>query len=357
MTIFYVTLAIVSSLALIARLKMIKVGGKASIFYTSLICIILILISGLRTNIGDTGMYVHTYEIIGPNYDGNGVYEVGFVLFLKFLKSISYNPQFMIMTISIIVNICIICTLWNYSEDSFFELSIFLYISSGYFLVTMNGIRQCLAASIIFAFTPLIIKGKDKWYIVIIFIACTIHSSAFIMIPIYFIARLKPWSKNTLLLVACTIIAMFLYQPLMELASQILGSKVETYKESTEKGTSIIRIAIFFIPVILSYLKRDELNKKWMESRIFVNITMLSALVMLFSKMHWVFARFTLYLQPYTFILMAYMVKNVFKGSERRLLYYGLVVCYSVFFFIECPSNLNNIPYKTDFKLKEFFYK
>ena len=94
-----------------------------------------------------------------------------------------------------------------------------------------------------------------------------------------------------------------------------------------------------------------------MESGIFVNITMLSALVMLFSKMHWVFARFTLYLQPYTFILMAYMVKNVFKGSERRLLYYGLVVCYSVFFFIECPSNLNNIPYKTDFKLKEFFYK
>ena len=42
----------------------------------------------------------------------------------------------------------------------YFEIATFLYVASGYYLVTMNGIRQCLAASILFAATPFLIKRK-----------------------------------------------------------------------------------------------------------------------------------------------------------------------------------------------------
>lgn len=105
-------------------------------------------------------MYVHTYNLIGPNYKSGGEYEAGFILILRILKSISEDPQFMIMIISIAVNLCIIFTLWKYSKYYYFEIATFLYVACGYYLVTMNGIRQCLAASILFAATPFLIKRK-----------------------------------------------------------------------------------------------------------------------------------------------------------------------------------------------------
>ncbi len=357
MTIFYVTLILVYIFSLLARGLSNKDTGRASIMFTIIVAIILTVVSGLRNNIGDTSMYVHTYNLIGPDYISKGEYEAGFILILKCLKSISENPQFMIMIISIIVNFLVIFTLWRYSQYYYFEIATFLYVASGYYLVTMNGIRQCLAASIIFAATPFLIKRKAVIYLIIVILAITIHSSAFIMIPIYFIVNVKPWSKQSLLLVICTIAAMLLYEPLMNLAVIIVGSKMEAYKISTEGGTSIIRVAVFFVPVFLSYLRRDKISDKWDKINIFNNINLLSFLIMLFSLIQWVFARFTLYLQPYTFILMGYIVKNCFYGKEKRLLYYGLVICYMTFFFIECPSNLNGIPYKTDFNVMEFLYQ
>ena len=325
-------------------------------FFMIIVTLILVLVSGLRTNVGDTEMYVYSYELIGPGYESNGAYEPGFVLLLKLLKQISDNPQFMLMITSLIINVCIIFTLWRYSDKYYFEIATFLYIASGYILVTMNGIRQCLAAALIFACTPILLKRKTKLYIFIIILACMFHSSAFIMIPIYFISQIRPWSKEAFFLVLLTIIAMFLYQPLMEIASVVLGGKIAEYSTSTEGGASLIRVAIYFVPVILSYLKREELSKGWDKINIFTNITLISSLVMLFSSINWVFARFSLYLEPYTFILLAYMIKNCFKGSEKRVIYYFMILCYTLFFFIECPTNLNNIPYKTNFNLTEFLY-
>lgn len=358
MTIFYVTLLLVHIFSLMARMASNKKTQRSSLLFVTIVSSILTIVSGLRNNIGDTSMYIYTYGLIGPDYNSNGDYEPGFVLFLKILKSISEDPQFMLLVTSIIVNVLIVYTLWRYSKYYYFEIATFLYVASGYYLVTMNGIRQCLAASIIFAATKLFIEKKTIPYILVIIFACTIHTSAFIMIPVYFIAQFKPWSKTTMLLVGLTIIGMVLYEPLMDIASNILGNnKLETYKSSTEGGANIIRIMIFFVPVVLAYLRKDIINKEWNKINIFVNISLLSSLVMLFSAIHWVFSRFTLYLQPYTFILLAYMIKNCFTGKERRLLYYGVVVCYTLFFFIECPSNLNNVPYSTDFNLNDFLYK
>ena len=49
-------------------------------------------------------------------------------------------------------------TIRKYSKV--FELEIFIYIAAGYFLITMNGVRQALVASILFGCTNLIINNK-----------------------------------------------------------------------------------------------------------------------------------------------------------------------------------------------------
>ena len=74
----------------------------------------------------------------------------------------------MIFTTALITNILIISVLYKYSR--MFELSTYVYITGGLFLVSMNGIRQVLAAAIIFTATKYLINGNWVKYFLIVFL-------------------------------------------------------------------------------------------------------------------------------------------------------------------------------------------
>ena len=74
--------------------------------------------------------------------------DIGFGILQMVLQSISKDPQLLIFTTALITNTLIVIVLYNYSR--FVELSLFVYITGGLFIVSMNGIRQVLAAAIAF---------------------------------------------------------------------------------------------------------------------------------------------------------------------------------------------------------------
>ena len=189
MDIFYFTMIITFILSILAVIFKNK-EGNANLLIAIVIISIFTLVSGLRSGIGDTYYYVHSYNSINPNYDiANSAYEPGFTIFLMILKNIYEDPQFMILITSLIINVCNIWVIRNYSKDNF-ELGVFLYMVS-YYIVTMNGIRQSLVASIIFLCTPLIISRKFKTYCFIMIALSTFHISALVMIPIYLVTIQK----------------------------------------------------------------------------------------------------------------------------------------------------------------------
>ncbi len=347
---FYIVLFFSFIFALLARCLSNKLN-KPSLFYTVVVILILALFSGLRWGIGDTPFYVHTYNLLGPGFTADG-YEKGFLLIMQILKKISADPQFMIFVLGVVTTALNVWIMRQYSAC--FELSVFMYITSGFYLVTMNGIRQCLAAAFLFAGTNLIIKGKFKLYLLLVLLMTTIHNTAIVMIPLYFIARMKPWSKSIYMVLFVFLIGLFFYEPMMQILSQV-SDKAATYSESTEGGASIIRVAVYVVPVILSYIKRKELSEIWPESDIFVNISLVNLVIMVFSLYNWVFARFNIYTQIYTFVLLPYIIIKCLKGKERRLIYYGLIAAYFVFFIFEYKISLN-IVYTTNFKLSNFLY-
>ncbi|MDM0879447.1 EpsG family protein [Clostridium perfringens] len=355
MAAFYFALIGSYVFSLIARIIKNK-KNYPNLYFSIFVILLLALIAGLRWGIGDTPAYVHLYSLIEPGYDPKGGYELGFVLFLAILKIISKDPQFMIFVTGIITTILNLWTIRKYCKDSYFELAIFVYVASGYYLVTMNGIRQSLAASIIFAGTSFILRGEFKKYLFLCILMTTFHTSALVMIPVYYVVRNEAWSKRIYQLLILFLIGMVLYGPLMEVVYKILGdSKYAGYQDSNEGGASIIRVAVFFVPVFLSYIKRDILKEKWPESNIFVNMALISFLVMGFSLYNWIFARFTIYFQLYNFILLAYIIKNCFFGSERRLIYYYFLVCYFLFFIYEYKISLG-IVYVSNFSISKYFY-
>ncbi|MGL5244951.1 MAG: EpsG family protein [Sarcina sp.] len=354
MEVLFYTLIATYIIALIARMTNTK-SGKPSLVFTFILSVVLILVAGLRHGIGDTVFYVHTYEMLGPGFNAQG-YEPGFLTLMKLFKSISVNPQFMVFTLALITTSLNIWTLRNYSKKNYFELVIFMYIASGYYLVTMNALRQALAAAILFSATPLILKGKMKTYMGVVIFATLFHNSSVIMIPVYFIARTEVWSKTIVKLLIATVIGVLLFNPIMNIVfGSLSGSKYGAYANSTEGGANVIRIALFAVPVILAFIKRKSLNEKWPESNIFVNISLVCFIIMVFSVFNWAFARFTVTLQPYSFILLPYIIRNCLERTEKRLVYLGFLIGYLIFFYFEHWISLGII-YRTKFTIEQLFY-
>lgn len=357
MKVFYLVLISTFIISLIARIVEDR-KKRPNLFFSLIVIAIIALVAGLRWGIGDTGDYVHLYGLIGPDYKiFNGGYEPGFILFLMLLKSITEDPQFLILVTSLIINILNIWTIRKYSKDSYFELAVFMYIASGYYLVTMNGMRQCLAVSAMFAATELIIRGKFKRYLILSLVMAMIHNSALIMIPMYFVVRQEAWSKNIYRLLILFIIGLAFYEPLMQLVFTLLGdSKYAGYSSFNEGGANVLRVIVHGVPIFLAYIKRDILKEKLENGNVLVNMCLINFMIMGFSLFNWIFARFALYTQLYSFILLPYIIKHCFPNSkEKRLVYFGFIICFFIFFIYEYQISMH-ISYQSKIDLSNLFY-
>jgi transmembrane protein EpsG len=307
----------------------------------------LVLISGLRNNIGDTYFYMHAYEF--HNFTWEFIKEqkdIGFGLLQMFLKGYSKDAQTLIFLTALLTNVLIISVLAKYSR--LFELSTYVYITGGLYLVTMNGIRQVLAAAIIFTATKFIINGNWIAYFIVVSIASTFHQSALILLPIYFLVRYKAWSRATIILFFFSILIVLGYNQFSTLLfSAIQDTQYADYSEFNEGGANMVRVAVYAAPLVVAFLGKEKLREINPTSDYIVNMALVGLIFMIISTQNWIFARFSIYFNLYQLILVSWIVK-LFKEREQRFVYIALIVCYFLYYYYESVISLN-IVYKSDF--------
>src|SRR5690625_5857440 len=122
------------------------------------------------------------------------------------------------------------------------EISLYVYITGGLFLVSMNGIRQVLAAAIAFNAIHFLIKRNWLGYTLIIILASFFHQSALILLPIYFIVRLKEWSKMTAIMLTAAVLIVLGYELFSELLFQAIeDTQYGHYRTFSEGGANKLR--------------------------------------------------------------------------------------------------------------------
>lgn len=320
---------------------------KPNKYMTFIVILIFVSISGLRKNIGDTFFYMHSY-VVDPN-TWEFVFtnkDIGFGLFQMLLKNFSSDPQVLVFATALVTNALIVSVLYKYSR--LFELSLYVYITSGLYIVSMNGIRQFLAGAILFAATKYIFEGSWKKYFLVVLLASTFHQSALILIPIYFIIRRKAWTSATFMLLSVAILLVIGYNQISDvLFSAIEDTQYGNYKDFKEGGANFIRVAVEAVPILFAYLGRDKLRQIFPNSDYVVNMSILSLVFMVIATQNWIFARFTIYFGMYNLILISWIVK-LFAKRHQKLFYYTIIVCYLIYFFYEQVITLNII-YKSDY--------
>lgn len=357
MTPFYITIISTYIFCFFARISYDKKFRNLALFWVILTTLILIVLSGLRKGVGDTYFYKHSFTILAQNPD-SFKFEGDFALNLLSLIIINFTtePQVLIFIASLITNLVNMIMFNKYR--SYLELQVYIYITSGYYTVTMNGLRQCIAAALAFLCTYFIKKEKFLWYFLFIVLISKFHNSALALIPLYFVVKEKAWSKRMVIFMILSIFTIVFYQIVSPLIFKMLDFiNYSKYQNFNEGGSSFMRVLVNSVPVILAYIKRKELEEKWEESNIFVNMSIINLIFVALGMFNWIYNRFSLYTQLYNFILIPYMIKNIFVGKEKRLLYIGAFICYFIFFYREQVLGMGLSYISEYFNFTDIFYK
>ncbi|KIL35398.1 capsular biosynthesis protein [Cohnella kolymensis] len=307
----------------------------------------LVMVSGLRNGIGDTSAYMWSYQMnrfTWAEMSFNG--DFGFNILQLLLQQISRDPQLLIFATALFTNVLIVISLYKYSK--IFELSLYIYITSGMFLVTMNGIRQTLAAAIIFAATKFLLNGDWKKYSLVVLFAFTLHNSALVLIPIYFIVRREAWTKTTLLLLSLSVVIVLGFNQFSSALFSVLGdSRYGQYSNASGEGANVMRVVVNAIPLIVAFMGRHKLKSLFPQSDYIVNMAIIGLVFKLISTQQWIFARFSIYFGFYNIILISWVV-SLFVEREKKLIYYCILLFYFLYFYYESVISLGLI-YRSDY--------
>jgi len=296
----------------------------------------LIIVEGFRFGYQDTFNYKGIYADLSDRLTDslNIDIEPGYVYLMWLLRKINKHPQFIILVSSVFIVFADFRFLSKYSYNLAFSL--YLYFVSS-FISNMNGIRQLIAASIIsFAF-PFAVEKKTIRYILVVLLSSTIHKSAIIMIPLYFVFSGRRW--NTLLggLVGfCAFSAVF-----PGLINSLIGrffADSYTGYLNNYVGANIINVFIAAVPFSLGlyyhFKNKGDIGKN-RPMDVLINMQAISFAFMVLATTMAQYARIGMYMRHATVISLPFVIDKVFEGANRQVIKILAVLLYFALFATE----------------------
>lgn len=295
----------------------------------------------------DTNAYIAMYQRFPTTWSGLIEYlptvekDVGFTIFggiIKLIFGTSYRPFLVI--IAIIQGGILIWFFQKYSQS--YLISIFLFIATSEYLSWMfNGIRQFLAVVIIIAATPLMLKKKYVPLIITILVASTIHQTALLMIPVVFIVQGKPWNMKTVFFIFLTIgilLSVDRFTGFLDaaLSETQYSATVSTWQEMNDDGSSPLRVLVYSIPAILSFIGRKQLeNESTPIVNLCINMSIISAALYVISMVTSgiMLGRLPIYVSLYSYILMPYEIERIFTKDSAKLVKILMIVFYLLYYY------------------------
>ncbi len=310
MTVYLILLAVIAVTGIF--LTEIKPNKVKRIIYVSVVFLSLILLSAFRYGIGnDYFSYINTFQLINeintPHpTQGEISYEPLFTLLTRFIGLFTQNTEVYTAIYSICALVPAGLAVYLYSKRPM--ISCFTYVCFAFFYMTMNFTRQAIAVSIILLGWKFLRDRRIIPAMLIIIAAAGFHYSALLMIPIYFLAALKPRPLLVGIEAAAAALAFIFSDKLITLAAKLLGGKYEEYlsSEFVLEGLSpvyVILPVLIFAAVYGTYLVKNKHGDADTEDNIFANLMFYQAVIWIFMTKHSIMERFAYY--PFVFSVLA----------------------------------------------------
>ena len=264
-----------------------------------------------------SGTYMQIFNSI---QNGKNIRDFGFGIITKLALILSDNyTGFLVVTSLIFCGLSYKC-IFRDSENQI--MSILLFFTMNIFFISMNMVRQCIATSV-FIFAIKYIKNKNLIkYIIAMIIAFSIHTSAILYVPMYFIYNLKINKKMVyVILIFIIFLRLFLSDVIIEILMKFsyfrnyfawyLSSGYNTGKLNIV-GLLIASCILAFLVFIYKFANDDkEYNILLWNQTIVVTLLIMSSEIPLMQRTSYLF----------TFPLFIYL-PNMFKyisNSKKKV--------------------------------------
>ena len=324
--------------------------NKIPIFVAIITFGYIVFWAGIRSGVADTRAYINMYEAI-PNSLSN-IPELwtadnkspGFdTLAIIFKCIISDNYHYWLMFIAMISGFSVMYTIWKRSDNFFY--SAFLFVVTTNFTWMLNGIRQFLVVSILFALSDWIVERKTWRYIIAVLILSTIHFTALIMIPIYFIATEKPFGLRIILFIIALLLTIVFLEPFTNILELFLeetqyGGFSEQFID--DDGVNPLRVLVAIVPTIIAFMSRRKINHigdRFLD--LCINMSFIAAGLYLFGVFAGgiLFGRFPIYCELYNIILLPALFKRCFAKNNTIIMYVLCAVGFFIYYFLQMRTS------------------
>ena len=216
----------------------------------------------------DVRTYNRHYEFLVTNsisdfyYFHGYILEIGYVFFIKLLALLSPDPRTLYIARGIIFSACILYVIRKYSKNYLLSILIFFIcfgVNQSIFVV-----RQYLALAIFLLSISAILNKQPYKYLLIWFVAFSIHGSMIVFLPLYWIYNYLNISK--LLILFWTIIAIsisILVQNIFVFIAEKFGVYEAYLLFNDDEGTSaglLLRTLMIFVPLLLFCFRKIRLE-------------------------------------------------------------------------------------------------
>lgn len=318
-------------------------------------CFFLFFISAFRGDFtSDYSEYCRIYELfIGrdisifftPEMDVFGV-EKGYAFLNYIFAQVFRDPQTIIIITSVII-VGVYYMFGKKANDKF--LFLLLLINIGSYFQSFNITRQVLAASVCMLGYQYVEERKPIKYFAIVLLATTIHVSSIIMIPFYFLLRIKLGVRNILLQIVITVVIFTNFDSILQFMDATLFEKKYSSYEvfgTMDIQTVVVPLAIsLFVVVSLiantAGLKKEQeyipdlrasISAKIQENAILYNGSIYWLLTYFLAIKYYYLYRFSSYFSLYAILAVVKSVENIKDGKMRFLIKSGIIILLSVYY-------------------------
>lgn len=300
----------------------------------------------LRTSYNDTGNYIFEWNRVTVSLEeflaSGELYKLGsnplYDLYRTVLHEITDNYHIFFFFPAVLSCIGSIKLFKRFSVNP--ALSMVIFFSIGTYVMYMAAMKQCFAIAILMFALPYVIDRKYVQYILLVLLAMMFHTHAFVFlaVPLFFN---KPWGKTTWIVLGVVFAAMITYNrtfgALMNFAIS-LGVNVADFEVFDGHSIHPIRIAVYAIPAILSFVFKEKLYRNSTKTEnLFANMSIYTVFILMIGLIQGanLFARMAAYYEIALSISIPWMLQKLFDKKSTQTITVIATLCFFGYFLYE----------------------
>ena len=312
------------------------------------VTIVVILISGLRNNIGsDFQTYILLYDTFSKGTEVGAEIELSF----QYLSHLLGMMDFKYQTIFVIYSSIIIGGMYlgykSYFGDFYVGIMLgmmlyFTYNSTGGFWWGMNCIRQAAAMSVVFAGARFLYENRDKYFLLSVLVASFLHYSALVSLPAVFLKNCNLNRKYVIITLFCSLFVTYigLSKTFVMYGIEIMTSVIGKYEAAVLLVTagdksfsymSFVYVLMYLFSFYMVKQGKDNYKIIFNLSTVFIIMRILTSFSLGGPSIQYILHRFEVYYLPFFFI---HVCLGLLNFSRRFKPFFGGWVITMIFITI-----------------------